>query len=555
MHDCKGYSGEADFCSENLLSGRGWGVTYTCLATPTRQDHSAPLARAFKGCRIIMIASRPKSRREGKKWQYSTQTRRRRTDSTFSRLETRQKFTKPTARKPSRLLYKTEKSANTEEPISLFRKKDTSEMTTTKRVSATVKNVTLRQSFQIQRSLNFTELLPALIHPDLRFLRREELDHILRLPTDTQKANELLLVLARKSSLVASKFLVGLWLTREHLGHEELFCNIFPQVPEDRAQDIVQLCKSLSSSSSLQRPPAFIELQGDLTDAKFLKVQSHLWELFGRGEYNKIAELTSQLRTSPSSEWAIVGMWFESMNCVFIHECKDHQKCVAELLKPALEKCRHPTVTNQSILEGRIFLRMSQVFLTRGEKAIASQYSEQAKELLSLTRGYDRAKLFLREAKVFSALSLTPRKEVERMYQFALDNFDEHHACCRPTAHLSLAAFYLHISFGSKPEPNSPPPTVTNEDIRKAKSHLEAVQDVFLPSMRKCEQSLLLAELLRLEGNLDKAIESFQEAAKMSQGAKLYNLVSVAEHRSQLARLQREKGEFLDNIVVEIVAA
>lgn len=421
------------------------------------------------------------------------------------------------------------------------------------RSSSTVKKVTLKQSFQIQRFLNFTELLPALVHPDLRFLSMEEIDRIHRLPTDTQRANELLLVLGRSSSLAASKFLASLWLTREHLGHEELFSDIFPQVPEDKVQVISQLCKSTSLSSP-EKPPAFVEVQGDLTDAKFLKVQGFLWELFGRGEYNRIAQLTSQLRTSPSPDWAIVGMWFESMNCVFIHECKDHQKCVTELLKPALEKCRHPNITNQNILEGRIYLRMSQVFLTRGDKSTATEYSERAKELLLFTRGYDRAKLFLREAKVFSALSPNPRKEVETLYQFALDNFDEDHACCRPTAHLSLAAFYLHISFGSKLVLESPAPSISDEDIAKAKAQLQAVQGVFLPSMRLCEQSLLQAELLRLDGKLDEAVETFQKTRVMCQDAKLYNLLSVTDHRCELARLQKEKNDFMDNLVGEIIA-
>lgn len=261
--------------------------------------------------------------------------------------------------------------------------------------SPTVKNI-MRHSFQIQRYLNFTELLPALVHPDLQFLSTKEIDHIHRLPTDTQRANTLLLVLRKRSSLEAGKFLASLWLTREHLGHEELFSSIFPQVPEGEVEDVIQLCK-LSSLSSPEKPPAFVEPQGDLTDTKFLKVQTYLWELFGRGEYSSIAKITGQLRGSPSPDWAIVGMWFESMNCVFIHECKDHQKCVADLLEPALERCRHPSVTNRNILEGRIYLRMSQVFLTRGEKTTASEYSEHAKELLLFTRGYDRAKLFLRE--------------------------------------------------------------------------------------------------------------------------------------------------------------
>ena len=152
----------------------------------------------------------------------------------------------------------------------------------TKKVTNTVKTVTLRQSFEIQRMLNFTELWPALVHPDLKFLKVSELERINRLPNDTQKSNELLLLLAKRSSHAACKFLVCLWLTREHLGHEELFSLIFPKVPEGRIQTIVQLCKSLSPSQP-EKPPAFIELEGDLTDAKFLKFQSRLWDLFGRG--------------------------------------------------------------------------------------------------------------------------------------------------------------------------------------------------------------------------------------------------------------------------------
>lgn len=416
----------------------------------------------------------------------------------------------------------------------------------------TVKSITLRQSFQIKQLLNFTELLPALIHPDLQFLRTEELDRIQGLQTDTRKANELLLVLAKRSSQAASKFLAGLWLTREHLGHEELFYDIFSQVPKDKVQDIVRLCKSFSS---LNRAPDFVEPQGDLTDDKFLKIQSKMWDLFGTGEYGKLAEITGQLCSSsnPSQEWAIVALWFESKNCVFIHGCKDHQKCIPELLMPALEKCKHPAVTNQGILEGRLYLRMSQVYLTRGEKAIATKYSERAKELLVLTRGYDKATLFLDEAKVLSALTDSPGKEVETMYQFALDNFDEHHASCRPKAHLSLAAFYLHISFGSKPVPESPTPLVSVEEIKNATAQLEAVREVFLPSMRLCEQSLLQAEILRLGGRLDQAEEAFQETMEMCRDVKLPNLLSVAEHRCGIIKLQRKKSNFLDNLM-EVIA-
>ena len=90
-------------------------------------------------------------------------------------------------------------------------------------------------------------------------------------------------------------------MTREHLGHEELFSSIFSQVPENDVQAVVRLCE-VSSLISPEKPPALIEPQGDLTDMKFLKVQSYLWELFGKGEYNQIAQVTGQLSSSPSPD-------------------------------------------------------------------------------------------------------------------------------------------------------------------------------------------------------------------------------------------------------------
>lgn len=286
--------------------------------------------------------------------------------------------------------------------------------TSSVKMVSTIKSVTLRQSLDIQRSLNFTELLPALVHPEIRFLSTKELYHINSLSTDTEKANELLVILGRLSSTATSKFLISLWLTREHLGHEELFSNIFLQIPKDKVQGIIRTCKSLSSASPA-RSPAFVELQGDLTDDMFLKTQRNMWELFGLGRYSKIAEITAQLRSGPSVDWAIVGMWFESLNCTFIHGCKDHEMCLSNLLVPALEKCKDPRVANQNILEGRIYLHLSQTFLTRGEKALAKECSGRAKDLLLFSQGYDKATFLFRQANVFSALSVIPRKELEMM--------------------------------------------------------------------------------------------------------------------------------------------
>ncbi len=73
--------------------------------------------------------------------------------------------------------------------------------------------------------------------------------------------------------------------------------------------------------------------------------------------------------------------------------------------------------------------------------------------------------------------------------------------------------------------------------------------------MRLCEQSLLQAELFRLEGELDQAIEAFQKTLEMCQDAQRFNLVSVADHRFQLAKLQRDKSDFLDNLLEKITSA
>lgn len=70
--------------------------------------------------------------------------------------------------------------------------------------------------------------------------------------------------------------------------------------------------------------------------------------------------------------------------------------------------------------------------------------------------------------------------------------------------------------------------------------------------MRLCEQSLLQAELHRLEGRLDEAIQAFQETKEKCLETKLHNLVSVADHRCQLARKQKEKSEFMDALIEEI---
>ena len=422
----------------------------------------------------------------------------------------------------------------------------------------TLKTLVLKHSTQIQQCLNFTALLPMLTNPQISFLTQEELSFVMKPHTDIQKTNNLLQILTEKPISASRKFLICLWLAREHLGHEDLFCMLWPSLPKTEVALIVDMCQQSQYASSIhpETPPAFTELQGDLTRNSFRKVEGVLWDYFSKCEYQKLAKVTSRLNASPSQEWSIVGKWFNALNCVFVHDCKDHKYCIENVLEPALQQCHHQSVLNRNILEGRIRLRLAQVYLMTGNKLKAIENSEKARQLLSLTCGYDVAKLLLREAKVMSATHPHRKAEIESMYLAALHNFDEAHTCCRPTTHLSLAAFYLNISFGSKPKPEleSAVPVPSKEDIRKAKGQLEALDrlGLMLPSLRHCERNLLVAELLRLEGKLQEAYTMFSETAVESQETGLKNLVAIAENRCKMIKEEEQKSAFLDQLLQDI---
>lgn len=420
----------------------------------------------------------------------------------------------------------------------------------------TLKTLVLRYSTRIQQSLNFTALLPMFTNPQISFLTQDELCSVMKPHTDVQKANNLLQILTLKPISAMRKFLVCLWLGREHLGHEDLFCMVWPYLPKTEVALIIDMCQQslYASSISPETPPAFTELQGDLARCSFRKIEGMLWDYFSEGDYQTLAKVTNRLNESPSQEWSIVGKWFNAINCVFVHHCKDHKYCIQNVLEPALQQCQHHAVLNRNILEGRVRLRLAQVYLTSGNKVKAIENSDKARQLLSLTCGYDIAKLLLREAKVMSATQPHRRIEIESMYLAALHNFDEAHVCCKPTVHLSLAAFYLNISFGSKPKPESAVSTPSKVDLRKAKNQLEALDklNLFLPSMRQCERSLLIAELLRLEDKVQEAHTLFLKTAEDSYKAGLLNLVAIAEHRCKMIKNEEQKSAFLSQLLLDI---
>ena len=121
--------------------------------------------------------------------------------------------------------------------------------------------------------------------------------------------------------------------------------------------------------------------------------------------------------------------------------------------------------------------------------------------------------------------------------------------------YLSKAAFHMGIAFGSKPSPNAvPPDIISNENIRKAR---DALNTVFYKEsqpfvIRHCEQCLVEAELLRLEGDLCNALKLFQHVKQKGTNKGLSNLVGIAEHRIRYVEQEKFKEHEIDEILREL---
>ena len=93
----------------------------------------------------------------------------------------------------------------------------------------------------------------------------------------------------------------------------------------------------------------------------------------------------------------------------YIPATKDQEKCISDLQKPALELCKDPNMssTNQTILERRPHLWLSQILLVLGKNEEAVHHFDVAKTRLKYVgKGYDKVQLLLRKAKVLSTSSL-----------------------------------------------------------------------------------------------------------------------------------------------------
>ena len=351
--------------------------------------------------------------------------------------------------------------------------------------------------------------------------------------SDTIIANELLVILDRDCPETARKFIACLLEEKEHRGHRYVAEQLMKRIPPSEAEKIQAL---IDDRNPVPRNPVqLVEPQGSLRSRHFVALDREMWFRFNVGEYDKLSELTAAIRRRPryTNDHKVVAMWFDSL--ISMHRDGNHASSISNHLLPALELCRDSE--NRLILEGRIYQRMSQLYLVLGLKELADRSIAQAECCLHLVaRGYEQVNMLCRRAKLLSATAdADKRNVVEELYVRALaaiNDDDPFIMASRPSIILSTAAFYLHMSFGAKPNPTDPPPHIPEADIVKAKAVLARLphSEVVL-EMRKCELKVLKAELLRLEGDKQEAMELFTKASDDAQASKLGNIEAIAKHR------------------------
>ena len=442
-------------------------------------------------------------------------------------------------------------------------------------------------SRHISTQLNFTQLWPYLLTPKYNFLTDEELKQLDELSTDRQKANKLLLLLRAKPNRAIRKFIACIVEENEHLGHEDLskrlLCAASSLAPteikeikqlvkkKDRMENLIKsrdfiplMRRSISATVAEpvacnkpgpEPPMSLIDYRGCLSRNKYDNLDRRLWDYFSTGRYDDLTELAQRLTANDKApiDLKIIGKWFEAL--IVMHRDGSYETCLKSVLQPALEMCSHPEVQNQNILEGRIYQRMAQVCLMMGRKKQAELYLEKAEELLQCVgRGYDRANMFCRRAKILCATSENG-EEIERAFNIALDNVtqdDSFALASYPSICLSKAAFHLKISFGSKPTTSNTQkllcPEVTQDDIMKARKTLQDLPShMILLHMRKCEHKLLDGELMRLDGKPDLAIQIFTEVVQES--TKLGNITAIAQHRLDIIQSEKNVDSCIDEVL------
>lgn len=304
------------------------------------------------------------------------------------------------------------------------------------------------------------------------------------------------------------------------------------------------------------RPMPLITLKGHLKGRSFDKLDRKLWSYFSTGQYSDLNRLTIKLRSHVVPDYQIIGMWFDSL--IYMHRDGNYDNCLMQLLFPALKLCEHEKTENSQILSGRVLQRIAQVFLVMGAKTEAQLHFRAAQEELQfVSKCYESVNMHCRRAKLLSATEPDKRNEIEDAYTQALAGFsddDSFALASKPSLILSKAAFHLHISFGSKPKQDLLDSShIQHHDIQKAKTTLKELPDEMLHlDMRKCEKNLLSAELLRLDGEEEPALESFKKVVEESKKCHLENLVAIAENRIYLINFELEKSDDVDKMLEDL---
>lgn len=414
---------------------------------------------------------------------------------------------------------------------------------------------------------------------------------------DHENARKLLVYLKQQSSQSLRKFVASLVLERHHMGHHDIskaimgdldkrerlkVLSLVNQVVQDydNEYDIVESCTTVHGFSEQEmlisfssydtdddecklpttstsvttpgppRPPPFINLIGRLENSRFEQLDRKLWSYFATGQYDNLKLVVDKLqRKEDALDYKIVGMWFNSL--ISMHRDKNYQDCLTKILFPALELCSDEKTQNPTILRGRILLRISQVYLVDNRKDEAAKYFSLAEqELQHVGKCYETVNMHCRRAKLLSTSCRTAedRERTEREFSLALSAFsddDSFALASKPSLVLSKTAFHLRISFGVQPMRDNEPPIVRSDDICKAKATLKQLPDDMIHlDMRKFEKKLVGAELERLQGNPQSALECFESIAQDTSVKNIPNLKAIANNR--ICDIHKKNDEMKD---------
>lgn len=431
-----------------------------------------------------------------------------------------------------------------------------------------VSECVLKRSRELQKFLNMHEIIKQMATPDLTFLTPDQMDTLFEMQISVDERS---MVIPRLLNFIkgckekddACRRLVACIIMSmdEERGYKDLNKIFRFKLPHAERIKIDHLVNEVDSSplpSPYKTPPPppaqamieaqssvvvvspprsvpYIKLQGSLVE-DFHVIEDDMWQSFSFGKYKTLEDtvvgVLGDTTLRDEVDCRIVALWFQSL--IVMHKNGDYSHAI-DILSNALELCGEGNCTNRSILEGRIYQRMSQNQLMAGRPRVAMLFFQQAKERLCMVgRGYDRANMHCREAKVLSANEPENKEKIIKAYSDALNALskeDPYYLASFPSITLSMAAFYLRVSFGSKAvgclqhlDPS---------DIQMAEEKLKTINEAehIHLEMRRFEYSFLRAELCRLQGREREARQMFRELTSTPGSSKVKNILTLAEQR------------------------